>query len=168
MSILCFTIPSHSIQINTRPFNAIPHTSIPVFNLCLLQHICLSSLINLYLYVSLSLYSILLSCQMVTGLHSHSAFLTSGLSKQFTMLRHVRVFMHAFTLRRPCQPGTATASWSGAVGVRRRVAQGHLDARPGGAGDRTSNLRVTSQLALPPDPHAAHVKTNVSLQRNAS
>ena len=124
-------------------------------------------LISISMYLCLSIL-VLLSCKMVTGLHSHSAFLTSGVSKQFTMLRHVRVFMHAFTLRRPCQPGKATASWSGAVGVRRRVAQGHLDARPGGAGDGTSNLRVTSQLSLPAEPHAAHVKTNVSLQRNVS
>ena len=35
-----------------------------------------------------------------------------------------------------------------------RLAQGHLDTQLGGAGDRTSNLPVTSQSALSPDPHA--------------
>ena len=33
--------------------------------------------------------------------------------------------------------------------------RGHLDTRLGGAGDRTSNLQVTSRPALPPEPHAA-------------
>ena len=37
----------------------------------------------------------------------------------------------------------------------RRLAQGHLAARLGGAGDRTSDLPVTSRPALPPEPHAA-------------
>ena len=35
----------------------------------------------------------------------------------------------------------------------RRLAQGHLDTL-GGAGDRTSDLPDTRQLALPPEPHA--------------
>ena len=39
----------------------------------------------------------------------------------------------------------------------RRLAQGHLDPRQGGAGDRTSNLPATSQPALPPEPYAAQV-----------
>ena len=47
-----------------------------------------------------------------------------------------------------------TASWSGAVRVR-RLAQGHLDTPLGGAGDRTSELQVTIRPALPPVPHAA-------------
>ena len=42
-----------------------------------------------------------------------------------------------------------------AVGVR-GFAQGHLDTQLGGAGDRTSDLPVTSQPALPPEPHGAH------------
>ena len=54
--------------------------------------------------------------------------------------------MHTFTHRRWSQPHMATASSSGAVGVR-RLAQGHLDAPLGGAGDRTSNLPVTSRPA---------------------
>jgi hypothetical protein len=33
----------------------------------------------------------------------------------------------------------------------------HLDTQLGGAGDRTSNLPVTSQPALPPETHATHV-----------
>ena len=37
----------------------------------------------------------------------------------------------------------------------RRLAQGHPDTLLGGAGDRTSNLLVTSPPALPPEPHAA-------------
>ena len=34
------------------------------------------------------------------------------------------------------------------------LTQGHLDCQLGGAGDRTSNLLVASQPALPPEPHA--------------
>ena len=39
-----------------------------------------------------------------------------------------------------------------AVGVR-CLAQGHLDTQLGGAGDRTSDLPLTSLSALPPEPH---------------
>ena len=42
---------------------------------------------------------------------------------------------------------------TGAVRVR-RLAQGHLVTQLGGAGDQTSNLPVTSQPALPPEPQA--------------
>ena len=35
----------------------------------------------------------------------------------------------------------------------RRHAQGHLDTQLGGSGDRTSNLPVPVQPALPPEPH---------------
>ena len=38
----------------------------------------------------------------------------------------------------------------------RCLAQGHCDPQVGGAGDRTSNLQVISETALPPEPHAAH------------
>ena len=38
----------------------------------------------------------------------------------------------------------------GAVSVRHH-AQGHLDTPLGGAGDRTSNITVTSQPTLPPE-----------------
>ena len=57
--------------------------------------------------------------------------------------------IHPFTHRRR---GKATASLSGEVRVR-RLAQGHLDTQLGGSGDRTSNLPVTVQPALPPEPH---------------
>ena len=50
---------------------------------------------------------------------------------------------------------STTASSTGAVGVR-SLAQGHLDTVLGGAGDRTSNLRVTSKPAQPPQ----HIATN--------
>ena len=81
------------------------------------------------------------------GLHLYSAILTSGHSKRCTILPHIHPFMHTFTHRRRCQPCKATASSSGAVRVR-CLAQGHLDNQLGGAGDRTSNLPVTSQTAL--------------------
>ena len=38
----------------------------------------------------------------------------------------------------------------------RRLAQGHLHTQLGGAGDRTSNLPVTSQPALTPELLPAH------------
>ena len=46
----------------------------------------------------------------------------------------------------------ATASSSGEVRAR-CIAQGHLDTQLGGAGDLTNYLPVTSQPALPPEPH---------------
>ena len=87
---------------------------------------------------------------MVNGLHSYRAFVASALSKRFTILPNI----HPFTHRRRCQPCKATASSSGAVRGR-CLTQGHLDTKLGGAGDQTSNLPVTSQPALPPEPHAA-------------
>ena len=53
--------------------------------------------------------------------------------------------IQTFPHRRWSQPCRATASSSGAVRVR-RLARGHLDTHLGGAGDRTSTLR------LPADP----------------
>ena len=43
-----------------------------------------------------------------------------------------------------------------AVGVR-CLPQGHLDSQEAGVGDRTSNLLLTSQPALCPEPHATCV-----------
>ena len=74
--------------------------------------------------------------------------IASGRSKCFTMLPIVHLFMNTITRRWRRQPRRA---------VRVRcLAQGHLDTRWRGAGYRTSNLPVTSQPALPPEPHAAH------------
>ena len=69
-------------------------------------------------------------------------------------------FTRSYTHRQRCQPRKATASSSGALTVR-CLAQGQLDIQLGGAGDRTSNLPVTSRPALPPEPHAAHLKVLV-------
>ena len=80
-------------------------------------------------------------------LHGDSDFLTSGHSKHFTILPNI----HPFTHRQRSQPRSETASSTGAVRLR-CLAQGHLDTL-GGAGDRTSNLPVTSQPAPPPEPH---------------
>ena len=46
---------------------------------------------------------------------------------------HIHPFILTFTHWRRSQPRRATASWSGAVRVR-RLAQGHLDTQLGGAG----------------------------------
>ena len=70
------------------------------------------------------------------------------------LLSDVHPFVHTFAQQRKCKAGKVTASSSGTVRVR-RLAQGHLDTRLGGAGNRTMNLPVTSQPALPPEPHAA-------------
>jgi hypothetical protein len=80
---------------------------------------------------------------MVKGLPLSSAFLTNGNSKR---LQYCLIFTHSST-GLLCQPSKAV--------MVRRLAQGHLDIRQGGAGDRTSNLTVTSQPALPPEPHTA-------------
>ena len=42
-----------------------------------------------------------------------------------------------------------------------RLVQGHLDTQLGGAGDQTSNLQVTIQPALPPEPNAAPASITV-------
>ena len=80
---------------------------------------------------------------MVNGLHLYSG----GHSKRFTISLNIHPSMHTFTHPRWCQPCKATASSPGAVRVR-CLAEGHLDTRLGGAGDRNSNLPVTSQLYL--------------------
>ena len=93
------------------------------------------------------------------GLQLYSAFLTSGPSKPFTILPNIHTFRHW----RRCQPRKATASSSGAVKVR-RLAQGHLDTQKlGGAGDRTSNLPVTSQPTL---SHAAPTLRETEREKN--
>ena len=92
----------------------------------------------------------------VNGLRLYSAFVTSGCSKHCTTLHNVHPCIHTFKHRRRNKPRKGTAGSSGAVRVR-RLAHGHLETQLGGAGDRTSNLLVTSsQPALPPEPHAGH------------
>ena len=63
-------------------------------------------------------------------------------------IHNINLFKQTLTHRRRCQSRKVTASSSGAIRVR-RLAQQHLDTRLGGAGDRTSNLLVTSHPALP-------------------
>ena len=92
--------------------------------------------------------------EMVNGLLSYGALLTSGHSKRFTILTNIHPFMHTFTRRRWRQRCQATASSSGAVRAR-RLAQGHLHTRLGGVWERTSNLPVTSQATLPPGPRTS-------------
>ena len=58
-------------------------------------------------------------------------------------------FMHTFTQQRWCPPCRATASSSEEVRVR-CLAQWHHDTHTRRSRDHTSNLPVTSQLALPP------------------
>ena len=83
--------------------------------------------------------------------HIYSAlFPTSDHSKSFTTLPHI----HSFTHRRRCRPQKAAISSYG-VGRVRFLPQEDLDTQLGGAGDRTSNLPVTSQPALPPEPRAS-------------
>ena len=52
-------------------------------------------------------------------------------------------FVHTSTAESP-RPGDSHPAG-------RRLAQGHLDTQLGGAGDRTSDLPVTRQPALPPE-----------------
>ena len=83
--------------------------------------------------------------------HVHSgdfadAFIQSVLQPPLLSLTH----------RRWSQPRRATASSSAAVRGR-RLAQGHLNTQLGGAGDRTSDLPVTSQPALPPVQLPSHL-----------
>ena len=86
---------------------------------------------------------------VVNELQLYSAILTSGHSKSFTICPNIHPFMHTFTAE-----STTIAVRSVAVRVR-CFAQGQHDALLGGAGDRTSNLPVTSQPTLPPEPHAS-------------
>ena len=65
------------------------------------------------------------------------------------LLPDILPFMHIFTQQVRCQTCKVTASSLEEVSVR-RLAQGHLNTQLGGAGDRTSNLPVTSQPSLTP------------------
>ena len=73
----------------------------------------------------------------------------------YNIASHIHPFMHTFTHRRR---GRQPCKTSGALRVR-CLAQGHVDIQLGGAGDRTSNLPVTSQPALPPEPHDDNFNT---------
>ena len=64
-----------------------------------------------------------------------TAFIPALIQTRFTILPDIHPLMHAFTYG----------------GVNRALPLGHLDTPQGGAGDRTSNLAVTSQPALPPE-----------------
>ena len=81
-----------------------------------------------------------------TPTHTH----TVGHSKRITIWPNIHPFIPTFTHRSLCQPCKVTVSWLGAVRGR-CLAQGHLDTL-GGAGDPTSNLPVTIQPSLPPQP----------------
>ena len=71
-------------------------------------------------YIFVLLIKILSTFQkLVNSLHLCRPFQTSGHSKPFTTLPHIHPFTHTFTHRRRSQPRRATASWSGAVRVRR-------------------------------------------------
>ena len=70
-----------------------------------------------------------------THLHTHSP-----------IHPHIHARIHSPTAE---SAPRATASWLGAVRVR-RLAQGHFHTELGGAGDPTSDLQVTSQPAPPP------------------
>ena len=87
---------------------------------------------------------------MVNGLHLYIAILTSGHSKCFTILPNIHPVMHKFTHQWLCQPRNVTSAGQKQVGWG--VLLRHLDTLLGGPGDRTSNLPVTSQPALPPKP----------------
>ena len=63
---------------------------------------------------------------------------------------HLQRLIQTFTHGWQSQPCRTTGSWSGAVRVR-CPAQGHRHTQIGGAGDRTINLTVTIQPALPPE-----------------
>ena len=96
--------------------------------------------------------------RVVKELHSYSAALTSD---HCTILPNVHTFMpftHSHSDGAVNQAGRQPArqepsGWGG-------LAQGHLRTPLGGAGDRTSNLPVTSQPALLPDTHPAQIKHN--------
>ena len=83
-------------------------------------------------------------------------YLYSGHSKGFTISAHIHPFMHTFThRRRRSQPRRATAQLVRSDQGEGVSLRGHLlhTRLGGGAGDRTSNLPVTSRPALPPEPH---------------
>ena len=86
---------------------------------------------------------------MVNGLQLYTAFLTSG---HQSALQYCLRFNHSY--RRRGQPCRATASLWGALGVR-EVMLRDASTQLGGAGGRTSNLPITSQLPLLPEPRAA-------------
>ena len=94
----------------------------------------------------------------LNGPHLFSAFLTIDHPIRFTLLPHI----HHSRTHSHTDGGVSHARRQPArreLTVRVRcLAQGHLDTQLGGAGDRTNNLQVTSQPAL---PHT-HTHTNRS------
>ena len=92
--------------------------------------------------------------QMKVGLERTGVFVTHTNSSDRTFLGQNRYYIYILGNGSQVNPRKATASSPGAVRVR-RLAQGHLNTQLGGAGDRTSDLLVTSQRALPPEPQAA-------------
>ena len=79
-------------------------------------------------------------------------FTFRGFFRGFYPKRHTTTHTHIHT-------PTAESTPQGVSQLRadrvRRLAQGHLDAPLGGAGDRTSDLPVTSRRAPPPGPPSA-------------
>ena len=105
---------------------------------------------------------------MVNGRHLYSTFQTSGHSKRFTILL---TFTHSCT-HSHTDGGVSHARRQSArreqlgCGVSLRDTDTRLDTRLWGAKDRTSNLTVTSQPTLPPEPHAP--RTNAPTFRSGS
>ena len=99
----------------------------PVFNILL----CGPYALPCPLLSSIVLYCSVLSCivlyypastqtySLVYKLHISAFSLTIGHPKRFPILPHNHPFIHKFTHRRWSQPPRVTASWSGAVRVRR-------------------------------------------------
>ena len=86
---------------------------------------------------------------MENGLHSHRVHLTSGHSESCIMLPNIHPLIHIHT--------PMAVSWRQPAHREQCLAQGHHDTQLGRAVDRTSNLLVTSQPSLPPEPHS-HVR----------
>ena len=75
------------------------------------------------------------------------AFIQTNFQPFIHTSNHIHTYTHKQRWSHPRRP---TASWSGAVRVR-GLARAQRDTQLGDAGDRTSNLQLTSQPALPPE-----------------
>ena len=83
-------------------------------------------------------------------MHLFSAFLTSGHSKHFTILLHIHSHIHKPTVVTTMQGNSQLLG-----GTEGEVSCSGTPQNTKLAGDRTSELLVTSQPALPPEPHAS-------------
>ena len=89
---------------------------------------------------------------MVNGLHLYSSCLPLGHSKGLHVcLSFTHSHTHRLTLTYGCQTAMCWPAHQEQHGVQ-CLAQGHVDIRPAGIGNQTTNLAINRRPSLPPEP----------------